>query len=181
MKEKEKSQILKSSEKNIWRSKSLDLIVGFMRDCEHRPSITPHEDPDTGIKIITDDDLAFIRGVLSMMEGFKQDDRITQEAVKELRLLNENITENIGYLDEIIETEKMSQVAKDINRQIRHQLSDFTERYDFTDTRIVGGKFVSIKKLETKEAAYCVDVLKYLAGCFLKEFYKLEPKDEPHA
>lgn len=181
MKEKEKSQLLKGSEKTLWRSKSLDIIIKFMRDCEHRPSVTPHISPDTGIKIITNDDLTFIRGILSMMEGFKQDDRIIHEALEKLKLLNENITENIDFLDEIIETGKMSKTAMDINRQLRHQLSDFVERYDFADTRIVGGKFVSIKRLETKEATYCTDVLKYLAGCFLKEFKELEPKDEPHA
>lgn len=180
MKEKEREQIKKSSEKNLWMATVQDTLINMMKQCEHRPTVL-YEDPESGNNIVSMDDLKFIKGFLSLMEGYMHDDMETKDISDGFEKLNGLLAENLMLSEEILIEGTMSTDTKELHKDIRGMFNDFSKTYDFTDIRIVGNKTISMKKLESRDLGYFITVKEYLRGFVFKDLYKLKPETLAHA
>lgn len=180
MKEKERDQIRKSSEKNLWMATVQDTLISMMKECEHRPTVL-YEDPENGNNIVSMDDLKFIKGFLSLMEGYMHDDMETKNIADEFEKVNDLLAENLVMSEEILNEGHMSPEAKELYKDIRDMFNDFSKTYDFTDIRIVGNKTISMKKLDSRDLGYFITVKEYLRGFVFKDLYKLKPESLAHA
>jgi len=180
MKEKEKSQLLKSSVENQWLVTIIKKLISLMDECEHRP-IGPHEDPETGVMVVTPDDLNFLKGFLSLVEGYKQEDNETANLVKELREMNDRLEEIEGYCFEIIDDKKISKVARGSVRALKEEMKLFSEKHGFEESVVIGSKFISMEILDTREVQYYNRIVRFLLGNVLKDLYRLKPEQAAHA
>lgn len=180
MKEKERKTAASNSADNRWLDTIIRKLILLMNDCEHRP-IGPYEDPETGVIVVTKDDRNFLVGFLSLVEGFKKEDDETASLVKELREMNSRLEEIMGYCFEILDDQKISKVARSSVRALKEEMKLFSEKHGFENSVVIGGKFISMKKLDTREVQYYNRVVRFLQGNVLKDLYQLKPEKTSHA
>ena len=180
MKEKEKSQILKTSVENQWLVTIIEKLISLMNECEHRP-IGQYLDPDSDKMLVTPDDLNFLKGFLSLVEGYKQEDNETANLVGELKELNSRLDEIDSYCDEILEDKKISKIARSSIRTLKEEMKTFSERHNFEKSVVIGSKFISIEQLDSREVHYYNRIVRFLMGTVLKDLYELKPEQSAHA
>jgi len=179
MKEKEGKAVANSSVDNQWLVTIIRKLISLMDECEHRP-ILPYPDPETDVMVVTPDDLNFLKGFLSLVEGFKKEDDEATSLVKELREMNSRLEKIEGCCFEILDDRNISKVARSSIRTLKEEMKQFSEKHGFEKSVVIDGKFISLEKLDTREADYYNRVVRFLQGNVLKDLYQLKPEKMSH-
>jgi len=179
MKDKEKSKVIQGSAENQWLVTIIKKLITLMDECEHRP-VETYEDPETGVMVATTDDLNFLKGFLSLVEGYKQEDTVSSDLTNELQKMNNRLDEIEDYCFEILEDKKISKVARSSIRSLKEEMKFFSEKHSFEKSVVIGSKFISLEKLDTRDVQYYNRIVRFLLGTVLKDLYQLRPEQMAH-
>jgi len=179
MKEKNQNTLLKNNERNLWMGTIQSTLLTMMEECEHRPVVTYDSEEGSGKKV-SKDDLRFILGFLSLMEGYLTEQDCYNELLDEIKLLNENMENIVTLSDEIIHKRKISKNAREQIKNMKNTLDKFFDIHGFNGLRLIGDKLIDMDLLNTRDLEYFTTVKEYLRGFVFRDLYKLKPEAIPH-
>jgi len=182
MKEKENSQLLKSSVENQWLVNQIKNYKKSLEDIEYTCNMT-YIDYDTKKTYVLDPERVDLIGKLIQIKSFISviETDTENSLLEEIKALNLNLEDNVDQLETILSDKEMSEDVRKFSNGCLEEMKTLQKKIISSNIVVIGQEMFFIDNIKEGELEYCIRVRDAMIGFLNGHIHKLRPEQVPHA